>query len=152
MLTAHQAQTTPTTERGSTRPPVKVPALMSILGKPPLPNAGQISPLTVAVRPPVKLPARECVRARALKKAGESTAEIAVQLDVEEDAVLQALAPMRMPNSAASRCSLNVTVATADFVKYQRLPNEPIWETTGRLFMELVTLRTEAFVSQAMKR
>jgi hypothetical protein len=58
---------------------------------------------------------------------------------------------MRMPKPNASRATVNVTLATHDFVMSQRLEREPVWKTTGRLLTELVMLRVEVLALRAMK-
>jgi hypothetical protein len=124
---------------------------MSIVGNPPSPNCGEMSPLTEAVRPFVQLTKEQCVVARRLRRTGYEVEAIAANLSVSVEAVLQALAPMRMHNPAASRATLNVTLATHDFVMHQRLGNEPVWSTTGRLLTELVMLRAEVIVLRARR-
>jgi len=110
-----------------------------------------MSPLTKGVRPPVLLTPEKVEQARAMARAGRGVLAIMAAFGVSEEAVIQALAPMRMRNTRASRGTLNVTLATLDFVKSQSLPNEAIWKTVGRLLTELVMLRAELITLRAMK-
>src|SRR5664279_1923558 len=115
---------------------------MSFMGsKPPRPDAGAISPLTEALRPSIKLTKGESSQARRLLRCGFPTADIAGMLGVAEEVVRLAVATTRTNKTNASRGTLNVTLAAQSFVMAERQSNEAVWETTDRLFEELVDLR-----------
>ena len=124
---------------------------MSLIGTPPGPRCGEMSPLTERIRPSVILSDDQCRLARQFRRAGYEVDWIALHIGTTEEAILQALAPMRMPNVAASRSTLNVTTASHEFIMSQRLGGEPIWKTTGRLLTELAMLRAEVLTLRAMK-
>jgi hypothetical protein len=124
---------------------------MSIIGQPPGVNCGAMSPLTAATRPAVQITPEQCILARKLKRQGHGVGEIASVISATTESVLQALAPMRMRNPAASRATLNVTMTTHQFVLHQRRDGEPIWRTTGRLLTELVILRAEVIALRARR-
>lgn len=124
---------------------------MSLIRPAPARNAGDMSPLTERTRPRVLLSPEQIATARRLRRKGQNVTDIATELGVSTVAVLQALAPMRMPNTRASRATLNVTLPTHAFVKAEQRGGEPVWETTGRLLTELVMLRAEVMALRAMK-
>ena len=77
--------------------------------------------------------------------------EIAALLVTTHEAVIQALAPMRMRKLNPSRATLNATLAARDFAVANRFGDEPMWKIVDRLFFELAALRAENFVLRAMK-
>ena len=115
-------------------------------GQPPGPHAGDISPRTAALRPPIGLTAKECDAARRLRRAGRDIPEIAVRLAAPAEEVRQALATIRTRKSAATRRTLNVTVAAHDFVAGETAGHESRWETMDRLLVELAFRRAMAGV------
>ncbi|MBR0642095.1 hypothetical protein [Plastoroseomonas hellenica] len=124
---------------------------MSLIRPAPAPHAGSMSPLTERTRPRALLSPERSSTARRLRREGLEVNKIAEELGTTTAAVLQALAPMRMPNTRASRAILNVTLPTHAFVVAERRDGEPAWETTGRLLTELVMLRAEVMALRAMK-
>src|SRR6185312_15855709 len=116
---------------------------MSLIGIPPAPDCGAMSPLTLLTRPHPLLNAERARAARRLKRQGHDVPAIALALAVPEPAVLEALASMRMANTNASRATLNVTFATQEFVMQERQHCEPVWQVAGRLLTELIVLRAE---------
>ena len=115
-------------------------------GTPPSPHAGDISPLTQALRPPLPLPPEQCARARHLRRRGLDMAVIAARLGAPLDDVKLALAAMRTTNPTPTRATLNGTVAARDFVTGESEPGEPCWETLDRLLGELALRRAAAGV------
>lgn len=122
-----------------------------ITGAPPGPNCGDMSSLTKALRPPTGMPEETLEWARKLRRRGKTVSNIAAELGYPEEEVRVALAPMRTANPSRSRATLNVTLATWQFVQSQQQPGEAIWETVGRLLTELVMLRAEVLVLKAKK-
>lgn len=110
-------------------------------GHPPGPHAGDMSPHTEALRPPIQLTLKECLAARRLRRNGREIPEIAVRLAVPEEEVRQALATIRTRKRSASRRSLNVTLAAHEYVVGEALDHEPCWETMDRLLIELAFRR-----------
>lgn len=116
-------------------------------GKPPGPYAGDISPRTRELRPPLGLSPEQCHTARQMRRTRHEIPQIAASLDVPEEAVRLALATLRTPKLAASRRSLNVTLAAHEFVRGEAESHEACWETVDRLFAELAFRRAFAGVS-----
>ncbi len=110
-------------------------------GQPPGPHAGDMSPLTEALRPPIGLSPDQCTTARKLRRRGRDLEEIAASLEVPEEVVRQALATMRTRKQAASRRSLNVTLAAHEYVTGEAGEGEACWETVDRLLVELAFRR-----------
>lgn len=115
-------------------------------GLPPGPNAGDISPLTQALRPPVRLPPAQCSRARRLRRRGWEVEDIADRLGTTAEKVEEALATMRTPKPDATRANLNVTTAAREFVAREAEDDEAIWAVVDRLFVELMYRRAQARV------
>ncbi len=113
-------------------------------GQPPGSHAGDISPQTQALRPPIQLAAKECQAARKLRRRGWEIHEICARLGATEDVVRQALATMRTRNHAATRGTLNATVAARDYVLGEAQDDEACWETLDRLLVELAFRRALA--------
>lgn len=113
-------------------------------GHPPGPHAGDMSPLTEALRPSIPLAPTECEKARRLRRAGKEIPEIAARLAAPEADVRQALATMRTRRPFATRGSLNVTVAAHEFVASEAEDGEALWETMDRLLGELTMRRALA--------
>src|SRR5271166_1754533 len=97
-------------------------------GVPPGPHAGDISPVTEMLRPPIRLTPEQCHAARRLRRTGWEVSEIASNLSAPEGDVRQALAAMRTKKPIATRRSLNVTLAAHEFVVGEALEGEPCWE------------------------
>ena len=114
-------------------------------GDPPSPHAGDISPLTEALRPRIRLTQGQSKEARRLGQLGMKPAEVAVQLGEPEDQVKLAMATLRTAAESASRATLNVTTGAREFVGTEAQPGEAIWQTVDRLFVELAFRR--AFMS-----
>ena len=114
---------------------------MFIKGTPPAPDAGNISPVTEMLRPPIDLTPDQCTTARRLRRGGHDISDIASRLAATEQQILQALATMRTRHVRVSRRALNVTVEAHRFVKDEALNAEPCWETVDRLFGELAIRR-----------
>ncbi len=110
-------------------------------GHPPGPHAGDMSPYTEALRPPVALTPQQCRAARRLRRGGRGISEIAARLAVPDDHVRLALATIRTPKQAATRRSLNVTVEAHEFVSGEARDREPCWRTLDRLLIELAFRR-----------
>jgi transposase-like protein len=110
-------------------------------GQPPGPNAGEISALTGALRPSIGLTPEQCVAARQLRRRGEDVSEISRRLGATETQVREALATLRTRNRAATRRTLNVTVAAQEFVASEAVNGEAHWATVDRLLVELAFLR-----------
>lgn len=113
-------------------------------GRPPGPHAGDMSPLTEALRPNIRLTPEQCQVARKLRRRGKDIFEIAARLAVPEAEVRQALATMRTRKQLATRRSLNVTLAAHDFVAGEAESGEARWETMDRLLIELTVRRAMA--------
>ena len=113
-------------------------------GHPPGPHAGDMSPHTEALRPPIGLTSKECKAARRLRRAGREIPEIAAKLAAPDGAVRQALATIRTRKRGATRRTLNVTVAAQEFVAGEASDHEPCWETMDRLLVELAFRRAMA--------
>lgn len=113
-------------------------------GFPPGPHAGDISPLTEALRAPVPLSREHCVTARRMRREGETLEAIAAVLNCSEDDLKLALATLRTRNRTRSRATLNVTLAARDFVAGEALDGEVLWETVDRLLGELTFHRVFA--------
>ena len=119
--------------------------MMSFVGgSAPGPRAGDISALTEALRPPIKMTPEHCQAARRLRRGGLQIGEIANRLMAPEDEVRQALATMRTRKRRATRRSLNVTLAAHEFVRNEADPREVCWETVDRLLGELAFRRALA--------
>jgi DNA-binding CsgD family transcriptional regulator len=110
-------------------------------GPPPGPNSGDISALTQALRPPLRLSPRQCDSARRWRRGGRPIPEIADRLSASVDDVREALATLRTRNGAATRRTLNVTLAAHDFVVGEIEDGEVCWETVDRLLGELAIRR-----------
>lgn len=110
-------------------------------GFPPGPHAGDISPTTTSLRPRIALAPERCTEARRLRRNGLSVAQIACELDADEEDVRLALAAMRTRRRTPTRASLNVTVAARDFVAAESRVGEATWQTVERLFVELTFRR-----------
>lgn len=91
-------------------------------GTPPGANAGDTSPLTLLLRPPLRLTAQQCSRARRLRRRGMRIPDIAGKIGAQQGDVAQALLAMRTTKLAATRRSLNVTVEAHQFVKQEAGP------------------------------
>lgn len=116
---------------------------MSFMGsKPPQPGAGDISPITEALRPPIGLSKKECQRARRLLRKGFDIPNIAIILHAAEEDVRLAVSTTRTRTPWRSRTTLNVTTAVGQFVAKEARNGEPRWETVDRLFAELIAKRT----------
>lgn len=113
-------------------------------GQPPGPHAGDMSPLTEALRPPIGLTKKECKAARRLRRAGREIPEIAAKLAAPDGEIRQALATIRTRKRAATRRTLNVTVEAQAFVAAEAADHEPCWETVDRLLVELAFRRAMA--------
>ena len=113
-------------------------------GTPPAPHAGEISPLTEALRPHIRLPPKKCARARALRRRGVDIPLIAARLAAPLTQINLALAVLRTTNPAPSRATLNGTVEARDFVKREAEPGEACWQTLDRLLYELALRRAAA--------
>jgi len=109
-----------------------------------------MSPVTQALRPPVRLTPEQCRTARKLRRRGHDLADISARIAASDAEVRQALATMRTINQAPTRRSLNVTLAAHQFVSDEGEASEPCWETVDRLFGELVIRR--ALTGAAVKR
>jgi len=118
---------------------------MFVRGYPPGPHAGDISPMTEALRPPVHLLPAQCDAARRLRRSGLEMEEIAQALGATVEEVEEALATMRTPNPDATRGNLNVTIAAHEFV-LREADDEAVWSTVDRLFIELMYWRAWARV------
>ena len=118
-------------------------------GQPPGPHAGDMSPHTEALRPPIGLTSKECEAARRLRRAGREIPEIAAKLAAPDGEVRQALATIRTRKRATTRRTLNVTVAAHEFVASEAAGHEPCWETVDRLLVELAFRRAMAGVSMS---
>lgn len=116
-------------------------------GQPPGPHAGDMSSLTKALRPDIELTPEQCETARRLRRAGRDVAVIAMRLGAAEEEVRPALATMRTRKQAATRRSLNVTLAAHEFVRGEAAEGEACWETVDRLLGELTMRRAFAMVS-----
>lgn len=116
-----------------------------VKGTPPGPNAGDISPLTVALRPANRLTEEQCAHARQLRRDNPSLTDFDIaQLiggGASEEDVRLALATIRTPNPNPTRATLNVTIEAAEFVAREAQHGEARWETVDRLFGELAQLR-----------
>lgn len=113
-------------------------------GLPPGPHAGDISPLTEALRAPLPLSSDQCLAARQMRRAGKSLEVISESMNCSVEDVKLALAAMRTRNRARSRATLNVTLAARDFVLGEALKGEVAWETVDRLLGELTFYRVFA--------
>ena len=113
-------------------------------GRPPGPHAGDMSPLTKVLRPAIRLTREQCETARRLRRNGREAPDIAASLDAPEEEVRQALATMRTRKRAATRRSLNVTLAAHEFVSGEAAEDEACWETVDRLLGELTIRRALA--------
>ena len=118
---------------------------MFVGGHPPGPHAGEISPVTEALRPPVSLPPAQCDAARRLRRSGLEVGKIAQALGATVDEVEDALATMRTPNPEATRGNLNVTTDAREFV-LREADGEAVWSVVDRLFIELMYWRARAGV------
>lgn len=110
-------------------------------GHPPGPHAGDISPYTQALRPPIELTPKQCQAARRLRRNGRDIPEIAAKLAVPDDDLRLALATIRTPKETVTRRTLNVTVEACEFVAGEARNHEPCWETVDRLLVELAFRR-----------
>lgn len=110
-------------------------------GSPPGPRAGDISPVTEALRPRVGLSEKECSKARRLRRAGWTVAQITEHLELTQEEVRHALATLRTRNEEATRRSLNVTIEAAEFVAGEADGDEACWEVVDRLLVELAFSR-----------
>jgi len=113
-------------------------------GTPPGPHAGDMSPLTRILRPPLGLSVEQCQEARRLRRAGHEIADIAAAVGASEDNVRQALAAMRTKKRGATRRTLNVTLAAHEFVSGEAVAGESYWQTVDRLLVELTVRRALA--------
>jgi hypothetical protein len=118
-------------------------------GMRPTPDAGDMSPLTEMLRPPIGLTPEQCARARRLRRRQKEIAEIAVRIGATEDQTRQALATMRTRKLQATRRALNVTIAAHRFVVGEALKGEPCWETVDRLLGELAIRRAMVGVASS---
>lgn len=114
---------------------------MFVGGHPPGPHAGDISPLTEALRPPLRLPRAQRDTARQLRRHGWEVEDIALTLGTTTDEVDEVLATMRTRNPKASRGNLNVTIAAREFVFREADDAEAVWSVVDRLFIELMYRR-----------
>jgi hypothetical protein len=114
---------------------------MFVKGTPPDPHAGNISPLTEMLRPPIGLTPEQCLTARGMRRRGYEVPDITALLGATEQQVQQALATMRTRHIHVSRRTLNVTVEAHRFVKDEAVGGEPCWETVDRLLGELAIRR-----------
>ena len=110
-------------------------------GQPPGPHAGDISPLTEALRPPISLTPKQCEAMRRLRRKGWEITQIANRYSVSDDEVCQALATMRTRRENFTRATLNVTVEAEQFVAAEAQDQEARWETMDRLLGELAIRR-----------
>ena len=119
---------------------------MFVGGHPPGPHAGDISPVTEALRPPVRLPPAQRDIARRLRRHGWQVEDITQVIGATVDEVEEALATMRTPNPEATRANLNVTTAAREFVFREANEDEAVWSVVDRLFIELMYWRARGGV------
>ena len=110
-------------------------------GPPPGPHSGDISPLTRAMRPSLQLSPVAADQARRLRRRGRPISEIALTLSASENDIREALATMRTRNAAASRKTLNVTIAAHEFLIGETAYGEACWQAVDRLMGELAMRR-----------
>ena len=115
-------------------------------GYPPGPHAGDISPLTEALRPPVRMPPAQCKAARRLRRCDWKAEDIAVEFNAPINEVDKALATLRTPNPGATRANLNVTTAAHEFVVREGDAGESVWSVVDRMFIELMYWRARGGV------
>jgi hypothetical protein len=113
-------------------------------GFPPGPHAGDISPVTRALRPRVALSDEQCAQVRRNRRSGKAIGEIAADFGCSIEDVRVALATMRTRNRARSRATLNVTLAAWEFVASEANGGEVLWATVDRLLGELTIRRAFA--------
>ena len=121
--------------------------MLFVGGHPPGPHAGDMSPLTEALRPPIQLTPEQGETARRLRRSGLDIAKIAVQLNAPEDEVRAALLTLRTRKRTATRRSLNVTLAAHEYVTGEAEKGEACWQTVDRLLAELAFRRALAGVA-----
>jgi hypothetical protein len=97
------------------------------------PDAGEMSPITRALRAPPPLDVEQRMHAKRLRKLGLEFWEIAQELSVAEADVELALATIRTKRHNPPRISLNVSQAAAENVKRQQFVGEPLWRTVNRM-------------------
>ena len=110
-------------------------------GDPPATHAGDISPLTEALRPRILLTRDQCKEARRLGRLGIAPADVAIRLCQPEDQVKLAMATLRTTAENTSRSTLNVTTGAREFVVTEAFPSESMWQTVDRLLVELAFRR-----------
>lgn len=110
-------------------------------GTPPGPYAGDMSPVTEALRPRISLDAKQAATARRLRRDRWTIGQIAEHLEADQEEVRHALATLRTKKMDPHRRTLNVTVEAAEFVSGQAEPGEAVWQTMDRLLVELVFSR-----------
>lgn len=115
--------------------------MAALSGTPPGPAAGDISPMTVALRPSIGLTSDQCETVRRLRRAGVDLASIAGSLGVPAEAVERAALAMRTPNPRPQRRTINATLEAAELVERESQPGEPRWRALDRLLSELLALR-----------
>jgi hypothetical protein len=113
---------------------------------PPAPNVGDISPLTVALRPASGLTEEQEEFAREMKRRDPSLSAttIAAQVGGSEEGVLLALRNLRTRNPRRSRATINGTLEAAAFLANEALNGEPRWQTLDRVLGELAYWRALA--------
>lgn len=119
--------------------PAATPAFTG--GDPPAPHAGDISPLTEALRPRIRLTRDQCKEARRLGRLGVRPEDVALQLGEPEEQVKLAMATLRTTVEDATRATLNVTMGAREFVATEAIHGESVWQTVDRLFIELAFRR-----------
>ncbi len=110
----------------------------------PGPHAGDMSPLTAALRPKIRLEPAQRAQARRLRKKGWEIVRIAARLGAPVEEVELALTTIRTLNPSPTRKSLNGTVEAHAFVLGEAEHGEAIWQTIDRLFAELAFRRAAA--------
>ncbi|MBX3454722.1 hypothetical protein [Ferrovibrio sp.] len=98
---------------------------------------------TKKLRPRLSLSDRQVAKARKMRRAGLTNNQIAREFGVAEEEIKVLLAAMRTRIDQHKRYTLNIGVEACDFIKWERLPSEAIWETMDRLLTELQQYRND---------
>jgi len=103
--------------------------------KRPAPDAGLISPRTVAARGPIPLTADQRRHAKFLRfEVGLDFPAVAAAIGRSEAEVRHSLANARTRRSVEKRVTANISPAAAAHLRRIALPGEPVWQTINRVF------------------
>lgn len=104
--------------------------------KPPSRDCGLISPITVALRPPITLTEEQQAEIRRHRKQGVDVATLASMFGCDEADINVVVATLRTYNRRRTRGTINGSLGAESYIKRQRRPGEPIWQTLDRICEE----------------